>query len=113
VQLVPAIVRRISDLDRIRSHSTDAPSLASIDRDLLHQALTPPAAMYGSDYQRLETLGDAVIKICTIVNLFQTYPFKHEGILTAYKDACVSNKYLRRRALQRDWEARSVLIPCW
>ena len=34
---------------------------------LLHQALTAPSCILEADYERLETLGDSVIKVCVCV----------------------------------------------
>jgi hypothetical protein len=109
-------MRRIVDLDRLRT-PTSSLNLSRIPRDILHQALTPPAASFGYDYQRLETLGDNVLKILTTVCLFQQYPLKHEGALDSHRMVCVSNKYLRRRGFDMglgSWLCgEEVLIRRW
>ncbi len=109
-------MRRIVDLDRMHTE-TALLNLSPLPRDILHQALTPPGAGYGYDYQRLETLGDNVLKLLTTVYLFQEYPLKHEGTLTKYRNVCVSNKFLRLRAFEAGLGSRlcaeEVLVRRW
>lgn len=64
--------------------------------ELLLEALTLPAVQAGFDYQRLETIGDSVLKVSMCTHLFLKYPGHHEGQLTAIKDSVVSNANLMR-----------------
>ncbi|PFH53595.1 hypothetical protein AMATHDRAFT_73403 [Amanita thiersii Skay4041] len=101
--LLPAICHRITDTYRsvcLRSHL----GLPAIERNLLIEALTLPSAQAGYNNQRLETLGDAVLQLCTTVHLYGRYPRRHEGQLTSLRQRIVSNRALlvcaRRVALE-------------
>jgi len=52
-------------------------------------------------YERLETLGDALLKYAMIRNLYCCYPDAHEGVLANTKSAFVSNTYLAHLMLSR------------
>ncbi len=65
LQLLPSVMRCIVDYERIMRVAYKL-GLESIDYNVLHESLTPPAAMYGHDYQRLETMGDSVLKVCLL-----------------------------------------------
>lgn len=49
---------------------------------------------YGLHNERLEYLGDAVLKLIISVYLFQLYPAKEEGILTKIRSQLVSDRFL-------------------
>ncbi|KAF7305171.1 hypothetical protein MKEN_01232300 [Mycena kentingensis (nom. inval.)] len=80
------------------------PGMGPVD-ELLIEALTLPCANQPYDNQRLETLGDAVLQICTSVHLFNKYPFDNEGQLTNKRSNCVSNRFLLGRAKEIGLEA--------
>jgi endoribonuclease Dicer len=48
----------------------------------------------GYDYERLEFIGDAVLKVLASSAVYQIQPLADEGILTESRDALVSNTYL-------------------
>ena len=52
------------------------------DGKLLEQALTHPSCSAGSDYQRLEFLGDAVLELAVSEYLYRARPDMREGELT-------------------------------
>ncbi|KAF8682784.1 Dicer dimerization domain [Rhizoctonia solani] len=64
--------------------------------ELLLEALTLPSVQAGFDYQRLETIGDSVLKVSMCTHLFIKYQGHHEGQLSAMKDSVVSNANLMR-----------------
>jgi endoribonuclease Dicer len=66
---------------------------------LLIEALTLPSATFPFNNQRLETLGDAVLQLCTTVHLLNYYPNRHEGQLTNLRQKVVSNRHLLNCAL--------------
>jgi endoribonuclease Dicer len=48
----------------------------------------------GYDYERLEFIGDAALKVLASSALYQNRPLDHEGALTRARDGLVSNSYL-------------------
>ncbi|USP80964.1 hypothetical protein yc1106_08238 [Curvularia clavata] len=66
---------------------------------LIVLALTSSAADAVSNYQRLEFLGDCILKFITSLHLMATYPHMPEGMLTDKKGRIVSNGNLARAAL--------------
>ena len=62
------------------------------------EAITAPVAQEQIHYQRLETLGDTVLKFVASVNLLAEYRYWHEGYLARKKDHAVSNASLAKAA---------------
>ncbi|QRV86430.1 endoribonuclease Dicer [Ceratobasidium sp. AG-Ba] len=89
----PNILGQLSVLLRIDT-AYDVLKAQGVPFELLLTALTLPAVQAGFDYQRLETLGDSVLKVSTCAHLFLKHPNHHEGQLTAIKDSIVSNANL-------------------
>lgn len=109
-------MRRLTDHDRIREPLCKV-DLTDINVHRLHEAFSPPVAVYGHDYQRLETLGDRVLQLATTVWLYQEFPHKHEGLLSPMRANSVCNKFLRNRAnaagLGSVMCMESVMIAKW
>ncbi|KAH9930958.1 uncharacterized protein B0H18DRAFT_1093485 [Fomitopsis serialis] len=101
--VLPELCHRITDVYRARTARAEL-GLPPITDDLLIQALTVPSANAGFNNQRLETLGDAVLKLSTVVHLFNRFPHRHEGQLDALRRTCVSNRTLMSRALEHRLE---------
>ncbi|MBE9176990.1 ribonuclease III [Oculatella sp. LEGE 06141] len=70
------------------------PENAPIQWRLLDLALTHPTASVEANYERLEFVGDAVIRLAAAEFLFQTYPTASEGELSAVRGALVSDRTL-------------------
>jgi ribonuclease III len=51
-----------------------------------------------TDNERLEFLGDAVLELAATVHLFEKYPEKDEGRMTAFRSALVKGKHLAKVA---------------
>ncbi|KAI0628716.1 hypothetical protein C8Q77DRAFT_1145050 [Trametes polyzona] len=101
--VLPELCHRATDV--WRAHAARAAlKLPPITDDLLIQALTLPSTHAQLNNQRLETLGDAVLKLCTVVHLFNKFPHRHEGQLDTLKRASVSNRTLLARAVERRLE---------
>ncbi|KAF9009493.1 type III restriction enzyme [Cyathus striatus] len=96
-ELLPVLCRRITDLYRIQRARMSL-SLPSVYEDVLIEALTLPCVAANYSNQRLETLGDAVLELCTTVHLYNKYPTRHEGQLTKLRKQVISNRYLLARA---------------
>lgn len=106
----------MTDYDRLQ-HPPYSIGTDQVDLSRLHEALSPPAAVYGHDYQRLETLGDRVLQLATTVFLYQEYPFKHEGLLSPLRANSVCNRFLRNKAHAAGMGSimcmESVMIAKW
>ncbi|CAE6478937.1 unnamed protein product [Rhizoctonia solani] len=92
---LPNILGQLTVLFRIES-ANDTLKTHGVPFELLLEALTLPSVQAGFDYQRLETIGDSVLKVCMCSHLFIKYQGHHEGQLTAMKDSVVSNANLMR-----------------
>lgn len=96
-QVFAPICQRLSDVYRTRI-ARKALGYPRIPDDLLIEAFTLPGANAGFNNQRLETLGDSVLKLSVVVYIFNSFPNKHEGQLDALKANSVCNRLLLARA---------------
>jgi endoribonuclease Dicer len=96
-RLLPSLCHRSTDIYRVRQARVEL-GLPPISDDLLVEAFTLPSADAGFNNQRLETLGDSVLKLATTVHVFNKYPYRHEGQLSHLRQICVSNRTLLARA---------------
>lgn len=101
--LLPSVLRALAM--SITTHSftnTLWPTspLSQIQPALLRTALLAPAAGEIENYQRLETLGDTVLKFLSSFQLLAQYPQWHEGYLTKKRDHSVANVSLAKRDVQ-------------
>ncbi|KAI0078149.1 P-loop containing nucleoside triphosphate hydrolase protein [Panus rudis PR-1116 ss-1] len=103
--VLPDLCQRITDIYRARMLRFDL-GLPPILDDLLIQALTLPGANAGFNNQRLETLGDSVLKLTSVVHLFNRFPHRHEGQLDILRRNSVSNRTLLSRA-------RDIGLECY
>ncbi|KZT09260.1 P-loop containing nucleoside triphosphate hydrolase protein [Laetiporus sulphureus 93-53] len=81
---------------------------------LLKTALTAPVSEVREHYQRLETLGDCVLKYVVSIQLFADHPIWHEGYLARRKDHAVSNVQLAKAAISKklyNWVIRDRFSP--
>ncbi|KAF9484901.1 hypothetical protein BDN70DRAFT_871881 [Pholiota conissans] len=97
-EVLPELCARMTHAYRTRCARGEL-RLPSIPDSLLIEALTIPSATFPFNNQRLETLGDAVLQLCTTVHLLNLYPNRHEGQLSLLRQKFVNNKYLMHRAL--------------
>ncbi|KAF5379867.1 hypothetical protein D9757_007186 [Collybiopsis confluens] len=97
-RVFPALAHRVTDIYRVRAVKFEL-DLPPILDDLMVQALTIPSALAGYNNQRLETLGDAVLEVCTTVHLLNRFPHRHEGQLDILRQRSISNRFLLYRAL--------------
>lgn len=70
----------------------------SLDRALVTTAISASSALEPTNYQRLEFLGDSILKLSTSLALVATHLKYHESILSKMKDHVVSNGSLARAA---------------
>lgn len=74
-------------------------SVGELPLDIIITAITTSSASSTNNYQRLEFLGDSVLKVCTSLQLLGEHPLWHEGYLSRAKDHIVSNARLARAAI--------------
>lgn len=95
--LFPRLLHRTQDVWRARCTRIGL-GLPPIVDDRLIEATTLPAAAAGFNNQRLETLGDSVLKLCTSVHLYNKFSHYHEGQLDNLRQRFISNRTLMLRA---------------
>ena len=114
---LPSLLRQMSinyTVISFRDTLLTSTPLYDIPLESLTTALTAPAAMAPTDYERMETLGDTVLKLLASIQIMADHPFWHEGYLTARKDHVVANVSLARAATEKglpQWIIRDRFIP--
>ncbi|KAF5684693.1 Dicer 2 [Fusarium circinatum] len=68
---------------------------------LVLEAISSPSACEPVDYQRLEFLGDSILKFCTVTQAYSEHPSWPEGLLNHFKDRLVSNERLQRVCIEK------------
>jgi dsRNA-specific ribonuclease len=68
------------------------------DMKLLRLALTTPSCERQFSYERLETIGDSLLKLLSTMYLLLKYPRYSEGRLTIKKANLINNTFLQKRA---------------
>ncbi|KZS98895.1 P-loop containing nucleoside triphosphate hydrolase protein [Sistotremastrum niveocremeum HHB9708] len=101
--VLPKVLQHVTDIYRAQALCADL-RLGALPMDRVIEATTLPCANAGYSNQRLETLGDGVLKLCAVVYLFNRFPRRHEGQLDALKVNCVSNRVLLARAKEVNLE---------
>ena len=86
-------------------------SPGSIPLPLLLEAISPRMALEHFDSERLEMLGDSFLKLVSSIEVFNLYPTKHEGHLTATRAAVINNVFLRKQALAKDIQRYLRAVP--
>ncbi|KAH8687849.1 dicer-like protein-like protein 2 [Tricladium varicosporioides] len=98
---IPSIMHRFSVylLASILS-STILKEVQILDISIVVTAISASSAREEGNYQRLEFLGDSILKLCASIQLIAEYPLWHEGLLSAKKDRLVANSRLSRAAVE-------------
>lgn len=98
---IPSIMHRL-EVSMIAEQLCDdvLSPIAFDDLNLVATAISASGAQEGTDYQRLEFLGDSILKLFTSITLMAEYPRWHEGFLSAKKDRVVANARLSRAAVE-------------
>ncbi|KAI0632375.1 P-loop containing nucleoside triphosphate hydrolase protein [Trametes polyzona] len=115
--MLPSILRWLANaltVDAIRSNLLANTPVSSVPLPLLMTAITAPTSQELSHYQRLETLGDTVLKFISSNQLYAEFPLWHEGYLSRKKDHAVANSNLAKEAVQKglyQWIIRDRFVP--
>ncbi|KAK0472051.1 hypothetical protein IW261DRAFT_1343854 [Armillaria novae-zelandiae] len=117
VSLLPSVLRALAMSITVQSMRdmlfTPSSCLYAIPSQLLTVAITAPSSQERYNYQRLETLGDTVLKYMVSIQLLSEHPLWHEGYLSRRKDHAVANVRLANENISRDmfkWIIRDQLI---
>lgn len=100
-RLIPAIMNNIEvGLLGSTLSSTILADVGVKDQSLIITAISASSAQRSTNYQRLEFLGDSILKLCTSIQIAAENPLWHEGYLSAKKDRLVSNARLCRASIK-------------
>lgn len=81
------------------------------DLSLVITAISTTASQESTNYQRLEFLGDSILKTMVSLTLLATHLNWHEGVLSHQKDHIVSNANLARASLARGLDKYILTKP--
>ncbi|WP_017654601.1 ribonuclease III [Fortiea contorta] len=80
------------------------PQAAPIKWQLLDLALTHPTVSESANYEQLEFVGDAVVRLVAAVMLWEHYPDCPVGDFAAIRSVLVSDRILAQLAREYGWE---------
>ncbi|KAJ1825913.1 Dicer-like protein 1, partial [Coemansia sp. RSA 2708] len=92
LSLLPAFFTRLGQL--LLAHEVQSKLALPAQLHSVREAITSSSANTDLSYERLETLGDSVLKYIATVMLFVAYPDVHEGILTSRRGRIICNANL-------------------
>ncbi|KAK0470329.1 uncharacterized protein EV420DRAFT_1258136 [Desarmillaria tabescens] len=117
VSLLPSVLRALAMSLTVQSMRdrmfTPSSHLYAIPSQLLTIAMMAPSSQERYNYQRLETLGDTVLKYLVSIQLLSEHPLWHEGYLSRRKDHAVANVRLANENISREmfqWIIRDRLL---
>ncbi|OTA57243.1 RNase3 domain-containing protein [Hypoxylon sp. EC38] len=99
--LIPSIMHVVeTHLVATKLRDTLLKEVGYSDISLLITATNSPGTGEGTNYERIEFLGDAILKTFTTATITANYPHYPEGYLDAIKTSIVSNSRLCRSAIE-------------
>lgn len=116
--LLPPLMHELQrNLIAARLRKTLLRDVPGISVRAVAEAITCPSVKWTNNYQRLEFLGDAVLKYAVCIQLFHDHPLWPEGYLTQRKSRVVSNTSLTDAAMRAGLEkylfAKSLIARKW
>lgn len=87
------------------------PSVKFSNLSIILTAISTTASREPTNYQRLEFLGDSILKTFTSLLLLATHLNWHEGVLSHKKDHIVSNANLARATLAKSLDKYILTKP--
>ncbi|XP_018503569.2 endoribonuclease Dicer homolog 3a isoform X1 [Pyrus x bretschneideri] len=102
--LLPSLIHRLESLmlaSQLREEINYHCSSFGISSSLILEALTTLRCNDDFSMERLELLGDSILKYTVSCHLFLKYPKKHEGQLTNYRMLTICNSNLHRLGMNR------------
>lgn len=109
---VPSILYRLETSLLVRDlMETALKDIALTDHALIKEAISSPAAGEPTDYNRLEYLGDCVLKHYTELQVMSQHTDWPEAYLTLERDRIVRNSSLAKAALERELDKYILTEP--
>ncbi|KAI9010410.1 hypothetical protein CLU79DRAFT_773664 [Phycomyces nitens] len=96
MMLIPSLMTRL-DSFLLANEARERYKIPISDIQML-EAYTAPSASMKMDYERLETLGDSLLKFIATIRLYINFPFCHEGELHCLRIRVICNRALYRSA---------------
>lgn len=110
--LIPSLLRHVENYYIAAQLVTSVlPAVRFEDLKLVVEALLAPSADDVTNYQRLEHIGDTVLKFLTVTHLFASHQNWHEGYLSQAKDVIVANNRLAQVAIQTKLDRYILSTP--
>jgi dsRNA-specific ribonuclease len=110
--LIPSLMHHIENYYIAAQLVTSVlPAVRFGDLKLVVEALLAPSADDTINYQRLEHIGDTVLKFLTVTHLFASHQNWHEGYLSQAKDVIVANNRLAEAAIQSKLDQYILSTP--
>lgn len=103
--------RRKTELKRLL-HKLGVQDVSAVNWHLLDLALTHPSISQTANYEQLEFIGDAVIRLCCAEFLWETYPHLPVGEFAAIRSILVSDRFLAEVASRYGFELYLLASPC-
>lgn len=103
--------RRKTELKRLL-HKLGIQDVSAVNWHLLDLALTHPSISQTANYEQLEFIGDAVIRLCCAEFLWETYPHLPVGEFAAIRSILVSDRFLAEVASRYGFELYLLASPC-
>ncbi|KAJ8750873.1 hypothetical protein K2173_016054 [Erythroxylum novogranatense] len=104
VYLIPSVMHRLESLmlaSQLRQEIACCSPDFNISSSLILEAITTPRCCENFSLERLELLGDSVLKYAVSCQLFLNYPQKHEGQLSYRRSLAVCNSTLHKLGIGR------------
>ncbi|KAI8454006.1 hypothetical protein BY996DRAFT_2431069 [Phakopsora pachyrhizi] len=99
MSILPAILRLLHDTSQANA-LFERFGLVGMNIKFGIEALTQPGIGMPWDYQTLETVGDAFLKLATSVHIYLIHSRKCEGDMSLLRSKSVDNSFLRGKAIQ-------------
>ncbi|KAL6883304.1 hypothetical protein ACP4OV_010718 [Aristida adscensionis] len=99
--LLPSLMHRLQSLTLASQLRRDIGYTQCIPSSLILEAITTLRCCETFSLERLELLGDSVLKYVVGCDLFLRYPMKHEGHLSDMRSRAVCNATLHRHGIWR------------
>ena len=110
--LIPSLLHLVWRQSLARDLSDSIlPSVGFVDINLVITATNAPAANEPTNYQRLEFIGDSVLKYLVSLSLYLSHPSWPEGYLTQAKHRIIANSRLARAAVETGIDRYIVTDP--
>ncbi|XP_020585033.1 endoribonuclease Dicer homolog 3a isoform X2 [Phalaenopsis equestris] len=106
--LLPSLMYRMESLmlaGQLRKEIGYHSACSSVSSALILEAITTLRSCEEFSLERLELLGDSVLKYAVSCHLFLKYPDNHEGQLSARRSQLVCNATLHKFAVQRNLQS--------